>query len=700
LPAAGRGIARAASALLALPGWLGVAAGLMVLAVQPPPARAATPADKARTVGELKDASERGVPRAFVRGNNVRIYYAIDGRPVVFKAGWKSLPIEGLDYRYRQAELKYDQAPPRLPKVDSSWQEAVIFNKEQWNRLAREAAERLTLTEPWRGTFLQLLDSESVFYRDAAGRVHAVPADRKPPQVQMVRRYNAQEFSVTMTRVLESTLEEGSRGQRWFLLEDPHEGQVIRFMLLDLERRSCVLLYAPRTGDRPTGGPKIGSTVRSIGSLLVESHGLAIIKNPVSSVGRLVNRVFQGLLGLVPSGSGQRKQPLPPVADQPGMDLAAWEQRLDKLSGRRSDWGTFRLLINGEQFFPAFERRLAEATNHIDLLVCIFDRDDVAVNIADQLRERSKEVDVRVVLDRMSSLASGNSPPATPMREGFVPPSSIGSYLEGGSRVRVRPFLNPWFSADHSKLFLVDGQHAFVGGMNLGREYRYEWHDLMVELEGPIVARFQRDFERSWAHASLLGDLAYAENALFAHKPPRVAEPPAGMARIRRLYTRTGDLQIRRAFMEALNRAQRCVYLENTYFYDSRVLEALVRARRRGVDVRVVLSSESDFGGADSSNYIKANRLFRNGARVFLYPGMTHVKAAYVDGWVCLGSANLNKLSLRFNQEINIATSDPRIAAQVEQELFAVDFSKSHELTEPIRVSWTDHLAESILEQF
>ena len=133
----------------------------------------------------------------------------------------------------------------------------------------------------------------------------------------------------------------------------------------------------------------------------------------------------------------------------------------------------------------------------------------MGVSVADQLKERSRQVEVKVILDRLGTIGGGAVPPGTPMPEDFVAPTSIYSYLKEDSRVRVHPFLNPWFSSDHSKVFLVDGTHAWMGGMNLGREYRYEWHDLMVELQGPVVASLEDEFRHDWAHESLLGDLAY-----------------------------------------------------------------------------------------------------------------------------------------------------------------------------------------------
>ncbi|MHC1764537.1 MAG: phospholipase D-like domain-containing protein [Verrucomicrobiia bacterium] len=172
---------------------------------------------------------------------------------------------------------------------------------------------------------------------------------------------------------------------------------------------------------------------------------------------------------------------------------------LDRNTGTRQETGTVRLLIDGEKFFPEFERRMAEAQHSINVPVCIFDRDDVAVQMADQLKEHSTNVEVKVMFDRLTSGAAGRAPPTMPMADDFVPPRSIAAYLRSGSKVQVRPLLNPGFTADHTKVFIIDNRYAYLGGMNLGREYRYEWHDLMVEVQGPVVASFQRQFCRSSA---------------------------------------------------------------------------------------------------------------------------------------------------------------------------------------------------------
>ncbi len=128
------------------------------------------------------------------------------------------------------------------------------------------------------------------------------------------------------------------------------------------------------------------------------------------------------------------------------------------------------------------------------------------------------------------------------------------------------------------------------------------------------------------------------------------------------------------------------------------MLYELARARRRGVDVRVILPLVSNHGALNQSNALAANAMLEHGIRVFLYPGMSHVKAAVFDGWACMGSANWDKLSFRTNKELNIATSHEPTVNELLERVFAEDFGKSVELTEPFPARWSDHLMEVVAD--
>jgi phosphatidylserine/phosphatidylglycerophosphate/cardiolipin synthase-like enzyme len=382
------------------------------------------------------------------------------------------------------------------------------------------------------------------------------------------------------------------------------------------------------------------------------------------------------------------------------MDLNAWEEWLDKHAGPPRERGSLRLLVNGEEAFPEFEKRMREARSKIDIHVCIFDRDDVAVRMADLLKARSTNVSVRVLFDRLNTRRAGVSTPATPMTEGFVPPPSISAYLRDGGEVRVRPLLNPGFSCDHSKIFVIDDRYAYVGGMNIGREYRYEWHDLMAEIEGPVVSSLERQFNKKWAQAGVWGDCGLAAETLCGKRPRQEATNRTDWLELRRLYTKTFGRQIRRAELEAISRARAHVFLENAYLYNNKMILALVKARQRGVDVRVIMPGENDTAAGHRSNLVTSNFLRRNGVRVFFYPGMSHVKALLVDGWVCFGSANFDALSLRLNREADLATSEPDFTARFRREVFETDFAKARELHGDIDVGWSDYVSDSLLDPF
>jgi len=230
--------------------------------------------------------------------------------------------------------------------------------------------------------------------------------------------------------------------------------------------------------------------------------------------------------------------------------------------------------------------------------------------------------------------------------------------------------------------------------MNIGREYRYDWHDLMVELRGPVVDVLHNEFERNWLQESFLGDLRVS---MYRPGLARNAPQPEDIP-IRVLYTKPGDSQILRTQITAIGRAQQRIYIENVYFTSDAMLYELAKARRRGVDVRVIIPYRGDNGIINRSNILAANALLANSIRVYIYPGTSHMKGALYDGWLCLGSANFDDLSLRVNKELNVATTDPTAVQEFLDQVLLPDFNKSVELKEPFPQKWSDYLMELLAD--
>ncbi len=386
-------------------------------------------------------------------------------------------------------------------------------------------------------------------------------------------------------------------------------------------------------------------------------------------------------------------EPIPVIVPRLGMDLDEWEADLAGIAGT-STQGTVRFLVDGDEYFPRMIETVRDAEESIDIRTYIFDNDDYAVKVADLLKERSEDVKVKVLLDGIGAIIGTRVDPDE-LSDDFRPPLSITSYLRDDSRVRVRKSGNPYLTGDHTKTTIIDGRIAFLGGMNIGRNYRYVWHDLMVEVTGPVVDLLQHDANVAWAKASWLGDLA-----MFARvvTPMNRRADDTGVP-LTILTTRDHDSQLYRAQLAAIRRTQSYIFIQSPYFSDDLILFELAKARRRGVDVRVILPTEGNHPAQSRSNELAINTMLRNGIRVYLYPGMTHVKAAVYDGWACFGSANFDKLSLQINEELNLGTSDPDIVGELLARVFIPDLELSEELTTPRPTDWTHRLAEFVSDE-
>jgi len=388
------------------------------------------------------------------------------------------------------------------------------------------------------------------------------------------------------------------------------------------------------------------------------------------------------------------RRPIPDVTNGNPMDLAAWERQLDDMTGKAASRGTIRFLVDGETYFDRLRQVLIEAEESIDMRTYIFDNDDVALEIADLLRDKSSKVDIRILVDGLADLFATRRDSSSMPVDVELPPS-ISSYLTDASRIQFRKQSNPWFTGDHVKITIVDEDLAFLGGMNIGREYRYDWHDLMMEVEGPVVTQLRHEFDLAWAKSGMFGDLAWFATAFEGY--PQPDSTPGYPLRV--LSTTIHDSEIYRVQVAAIRRARNHIYIENAYFSDDKILFELARARRRGVDVRVILAEEGDSGILNLSNRKTINTMLRNGIRVYIYPGMTHLKAAIYDGWACLGSANFDKLSLQINREINLGTSHRATVNSLMEQVFYPDFAVSTELYEPVQLGARHHIAEVIADE-
>lgn len=372
----------------------------------------------------------------------------------------------------------------------------------------------------------------------------------------------------------------------------------------------------------------------------------------------------------------------------PRHEMAAW---LEKRTGAPSG-GSVQLLLNGDQFFPHFAESIRTATNRIDLKTYIFDNDDVARQVADRLKARSNEVDVRVLYDAGGSRIAWGVQAASLPQGDSLGVDNIFDYLAEADAIELRRSSHTLLSSEHSKYCMIDNRLAYFGGMNIGREYRHEWRDAMFALRGPVVDALSLRFDAAWLLAK--------GGPLTALKMPQCKLPAPATDRgdLYLIATTPFFHDLYKGRLRAIKTARQRIYIENPYLWNQPILYQLCAARKRGVDVRVTIPRDVNHPIGISANKKTVACLLKHGVRVFIYPGMTHVKAAVYDNWAGFGSANFDDLSLHKNYELNLFTDNPEVVQQIQEELLINGQILSKEIFDAEELSLHDQVKARIAQ--
>lgn len=253
---------------------------------------------------------------------------------------------------------------------------------------------------------------------------------------------------------------------------------------------------------------------------------------------------------------------------------------------------------------------------------------------------------------------------------------------------------------DHRKQVIVDGRVAFLGGINIDDVYasdsrsggssgmsggsgrskkdikEHGWRDTDIQIEGPAVAEFQKLFLASWRKQK--GEPLNEPDYL-----PQLTHQ--GRAAIRAIgsspdeHTNPAYL----TFLAALAHAERSAYITNAYFVpDAQLVDALLAAAARGVDVRLMLPSTTDTPAAAFAARSHYTKLLRGGVRIYeREAALLHAKTVVVDGvWSRVGSSNLDWRSAVDNDELDAVVIDPAFA-QAMHRAYAMDERSADEIT-------------------
>ena len=333
--------------------------------------------------------------------------------------------------------------------------------------------------------------------------------------------------------------------------------------------------------------------------------------------------------------------------------------------------GTLTTYTYGRDLFEAMLEAIERAQRQVLFETYIWKGDEVGERFKTALAAAAdRGVEVYVIYDGFANLV------VSPRFKRFPPTMKVLRYPIYPAGWKFFDLAR--YGRDHRKILVVDDAVGFVGGYNVGSAYAAEWRDTHVRITGPGVWDLKRAFADFW-NLNRRRRIGRSERPLLLE----TASTWESRIRFHRNVPRLWMFPIRSMYIEAINRASTNIWMTAAYFCpDQDFVDAMKAAAARGVDVRLLLPLKSNHIVADWISRGYFSQLLNAGVRIFRFKdAMVHAKTATIDGtWTTVGTANVDRLSLQGNYEINVEVIDEDFAAMLE-EIFRNDESNCLELT-------------------
>ncbi|MGI9526730.1 MAG: cardiolipin synthase [Weeksellaceae bacterium] len=335
-----------------------------------------------------------------------------------------------------------------------------------------------------------------------------------------------------------------------------------------------------------------------------------------------------------------------------------------------------KLLLNGEEKFPAMFDAIRNAKHHIHIEYYIYDNDDIGNQLAEILMQKAREgVEVRFIYDDFGSRK---------IRKNLVPKmraSGVEAYTF--YKVNFIYLANRLNYRNHRKIVIIDGCVGFVGGINVSDKYinksqeNLYWRDTHLMLEGETVNELQRIFLADW---NFCAGQNIKPNTLFFKEHPVLETPqwvqiiPSGPDSI--------NPSILYSLLYAITIAKNEILITTPYLIPGEeLLHALHMAVLRGVKVKILVPEVSDsriVNAVSKSYYLE---LLKQGVEIYLYQkGFVHAKTMVCDDDLSIvGTANLDNRSFDLNFEVNALVYDQGITRKL-REAFNNDLKASRQI--------------------
>lgn len=330
---------------------------------------------------------------------------------------------------------------------------------------------------------------------------------------------------------------------------------------------------------------------------------------------------------------------------------------------------SWQLYSENKDAWQAMLTDCANAKNSIDLEQFIFANDEFGQRLINICKQRAREgVKVRFLWDAAGSFTFWGSELVNELKNSNIELLFWKTLIPGYFKV---PNFRYWFFRNHRRTLVIDKKIGYSGSLCVDNKLK-NWRDTNVRLEGPVVDEMQGAFEQMWARAKNKRPSKYrkiSKNEEFRY----VTNYPA-----------PGRRNIYSEILQAIRKSEDYIYITTPYFVPThKLLRTLRAASYRGVDVRLILPEKSDHYVVDLGARAFFKPLLNSGIKIYLYKGnMIHSKSITIDDtWATVGSMNLDSISLLYNFEANIVTTNDRFAKKLKEHFFE-DLTESTEINQ------------------
>jgi cardiolipin synthase A/B len=361
------------------------------------------------------------------------------------------------------------------------------------------------------------------------------------------------------------------------------------------------------------------------------------------------------------------------------------------------------LLQNGAAYFPQLCADIDAAQHSIYLETYIFAADETGRIVADALRRAAaRGVEVRVLLDGYGSAE---------LPQHWVDElSTVGVEVQWFRR-EISPFTlrrsrMRRLRRLHRKLAVMDGEVAFVAGINIINDVSVQDAfssprlDYAVRVQGVVAGEIHAAMRRLWGVVSWASFRRRGkEIERFVLDRAKQAVAPDITLVLRDNLRHRHDIED--AYRKAFDGAQREIIIANAYFLPGRVfLLALIQAAQRGVRVVLLLQGRVEYRVQHYATHALYDQLLAEGVEIYEYqPSYLHAKVAVVDGqWATVGSSNIDPFSLLLAREANLVVQDAGFAGELRANLLAAIANDVVRIGDGYDVSrnWMDRLVARI----